>query len=178
MAVFTWDASVSAEESLVTCRRSVSSSSCHSPDQGRPCLMAQRQSPVIQGPSVSRPSRDAVFFQLHQLVKGSHLQDLLTSSTWSQAEGRLYINLLEMHPILVVIHAFQDIDRPHCGVDEWQNLDSGMHQQAGVTVSLSLYLPSRQVLAWAECNSMIQVARYIPGPRNVVADQLGPNSTS
>ena len=40
------------------------------------------------------------------------------------------------------------------------------------TISSSLYLLARQVLMWAEEHSASLVARYIPGSRNVVADQL------
>ena len=42
----------------------------------------------------------------------------------------------------------------------------------GGTISSSLYLLTRQVLMWAENHSVTLVARYIPGSRNVVADQL------
>ena len=42
----------------------------------------------------------------------------------------------------------------------------------GGTISSSVYLFTRQVLMWAEENSVTLVARYIPENRNVVADQL------
>ena len=47
-----------------------------------------------------------------------------------------------------------------------------INKQEG-TLSSSLYLFARQVLAWADSNSMNLIARYIPGPRNVVTDLHG-----
>ena len=42
----------------------------------------------------------------------------------------------------------------------------------GGTVSSPLYLLVRQVLTWAEMNSVSIVGRFVPGRRNILADQL------
>ena len=47
-----------------------------------------------------------------------------------------------------------------------------MSTSKGGTISSSLYLLTRQVLMWTESHLVTLIARYIPGSRNVVADQL------
>ena len=48
---------------------------------------------------------------------------------------------------------------------------SYINKQGG-TVSSSLCSLVRQILTWAELNSVCLVGRYVPGHRNILADQL------
>ena len=60
-------------------------------------------------------------------------------------------------------------------VASWRQVTKASPPALEVPVLHSLsymYLLARHVLAWAESDSMNLVSRYIPDPRNVVADQL------
>ena len=104
---------------------------------------------------------------------GAHLQELTASGRWSQAERDLHINLLEMKAVLMALHAFQDRLMNHSvGLMSDNTTVVAYVNKQGGTVSSSLFLLTRQVLLWTESHSVTLSARYIPGERNVVADQL------
>ena len=48
---------------------------------------------------------------------------------------------------------------------------SYINKQGGL-VSTPLYLLTRQILTWAESNSVSLIGRFVPGRRNILADQL------
>ena len=104
---------------------------------------------------------------------GAHILDLKASGKWSLQESSLQINLLEMKAVLMALHAFQDCLVGHSvGLMSDNTTVVAYVNKQGGTVSSSLYLLTRQVLLWAENHSVTLVARYIPGSKNVVADQL------
>ena len=104
---------------------------------------------------------------------GAHLQELVASGVWTETDQGLHINLLEMRAVLLALQAFQDRLMGHRVVLMSDNTTvvSYINKQGG-TVSSSLYLLVRQVLTWAEFNSVSIVGRFVPGRRNVLADQL------
>lgn len=104
---------------------------------------------------------------------GAHLHELTASGRWSPQEAKLHINLLEMKAVLMALHAFQDRLLGHTvGLMSDNTTVVAYVNKQGGTVSSSLFLLTREVLMWAETHSVSLVARYIPGSRNVVADQL------
>ena len=104
---------------------------------------------------------------------GAHFQDFLTLGTWSLEERYFHINLLEVCAILLALHAFQDRLINHIvALMSKSTSEVAYVNKQGRTVSSSLYLLARQVLAWDESISMNLVGCYIPGPWNVVVDQL------
>ena len=104
--------------------------------------------------------------------------ELISTSSQPRGDGppqecNLHINLLEMKAVLLALHAFQDRLIGHSVglMSDTTTVVAYVNKQGG-TVSSSLYLLARQVLMWTEAHSVTLVARYIPGSRNVVADQL------
>ena len=104
---------------------------------------------------------------------GAHLQELVASGVWSDDDRNLHINLLEMRAVQLALQAFQDRLMGHrvALMSDNTTVVAYINKQGG-TVSSSLYLLVRQVLTWAEFNSVSLVGRFVPGRRNVLADQL------
>ena len=104
---------------------------------------------------------------------GAHLQELVASGVWTDDERNLHINLLELRAVLLALLAFQDRLMGHrvALMSDNTTVVAYVNKQGG-TVSSSLYLLVRQVLTWAESHSVVLVGRYVPGRRNVLADQL------
>ena len=127
-----------------------------------------------RGVPLSRPPPEMLLFTDASLEGwGAHLQELTASGKWSPAEKGLHINLLEMKAVLMALHAFQDRLMNHSvGLMSDNTTVVAYVNKQGGTVSSSLFLLTRQVLLWAESHSVSLSARYIPGERNVVADQL------
>ena len=66
----------------------------------------------------------------------------------------------------------KQIDKPDCGLmSDTTSVVVYIDKQGG-TISSSLCLLARQVLAWASSSAVTIVACYITGPWNVIADQL------
>ena len=129
---------------------------------------------LSQGVSLMSPPPEMLLFSDASLEGwGAHLQDLVASGVWSETDRHLHINLLEMRAVLLALQAFQDRLMGHRVVLMSDNTTvvSYINKQGG-TVSSSLYLLVRQVLTWAESNSVSLVGRFVPGRRNILADQL------
>ena len=129
---------------------------------------------LSQGVSLMTPPPEMLLFTDASLEGwGAHLQEMVASGVWSETEQNLHINLLEMRAVLLALQAFQERLMGHrvALMSDNTTVVSYINKQGG-TVSSSLCLLVRQVLTWAEFNSVSLVGRFVPGRRNVLADQL------
>ena len=129
---------------------------------------------LLQGVPLSLPPPEMLLFtDASKEGWGAHLQELTASGMWSPREKELHINLLEMKAVLMACHAFQERLMHHSvGLMSDNTTVVAYVNKQGGTISSSLYLLTRQVLMWAESQKVTIIARYIPGSKNVVADQL------
>ena len=104
---------------------------------------------------------------------GAHLEDLVASGVWSEADQDLHINILELRAVWFALQSFQERLMGHrvALMSDNTTVVAYINKQGG-TVSSSLWLLTKQVLTWAELNSVSLVGRFVPGHRNVLADQL------
>ena len=63
-------------------------------------------------------------------------------------------------------------ERSRCSADVRQCLGSVLHTETGGTVSVPLYLLTREVLILARDAQITLLAKHIPGERNALADLL------
>ena len=104
---------------------------------------------------------------------GAHLLDQYTSGVWTEEESRLHINLLELKAVWLALQAFQHrvAGQTVALLCDNATVVAYVNKQGG-TVSHSLCMLTKQLLLWAEANSVTLRARFLPGRANVLADQL------
>ena len=104
---------------------------------------------------------------------GAHLEELVASGVWTGTDRNLHINILEMRAVWLALLAFQERLMGHrvALMSDNTTVVAYINKQGG-TVSSSLYLLTKQILTWAELHSVSLVGRFVPGHRNVLADQL------
>ena len=104
---------------------------------------------------------------------GAHTQRHQVSGTWTTKQKNLHINVLEM---LAVFHAFKILAKKlstHTVIVMSDNSTVVAHlKKQGGTKSASLCYWTRRVLLLSEEWGVELKAKYIPGKRNVLADQL------
>ena len=104
---------------------------------------------------------------------GAHLHDSLLSGVWTEEEQDLHINVLEMKAVVLALSSFQDrlVGQRVALMTDNSTVVAYVNKQGG-TVSRTLCEMAEQVHRWAELHSVQLIGRYIPGHRNVIADQL------
>ncbi|XP_070184091.1 uncharacterized protein [Littorina saxatilis] len=95
------------------------------------------------------------------------------AGTWSRAESKLHINLLEMEAVL---RTLQCLAPSLTGTSitihgDNQTCLSYLKKQGG-TVSLSLSLKAEEILLWCWKRQITLSVRFVPGKLNAIADQL------
>ena len=126
------------------------------------------------GVPLKAPPPDMVLFSdASMLGWGAHLLDQFVSGLWSEQEKQWHINLLELQAVYLALQSFQDrvAGQSIALMCDNATVVAYVNKQGG-TVSRSLCLLTKQLLAWAEANSVTLSARYLPGKANVLADQL------
>ena len=124
-------------------------------------------------PLMSPPPTMLLFTDASLRGWGAHLEDLVASGVWSEADQDLHINILELRAVWFALQSFQERLMGHrvALMSDNTTVVAYINKQGG-TVSSSLWLLTKQVLTWAELNSVSLVGRFVPGRRNVLADQL------
>ena len=107
---------------------------------------------------------------------GAHLDALQVSGQWSTRETLLHINLLDLLEMLAVRNALLAFKEQLTGMtvqimSDNASVVSYLRKQGG-TVSVPLYLLSREVLLLARDAQITLRAKHIPGERNALADLL------
>ena len=104
---------------------------------------------------------------------GAHLLDLQASGLWDPSEMRQHINLLELKAVKLGLQSFLD----HCRgktvlvMSDNSTVVSHLKHQGG-TKSWNMCQRTLDLLKWSLENNITLQSRYIPGQRNVLADQL------
>ena len=104
---------------------------------------------------------------------GAHLDKHQVSGSWSTREATLHINHLEMLAVLYALRAFR-VQLKGLTVQlmsDNASVVSYIRKQGG-TVSVPLYLLTREVLILARDAQITLLAKHIPGERNALADLL------
>ena len=104
---------------------------------------------------------------------GAHLDKHQVSGSWSTREATLHINHLEMLAVLYALRAFR-LQLKGLTVQlmsDNASVVSYIRKQGG-TVSVPLYLLTREVLILARDAQITLLAKHIPGERNALADLL------
>ena len=104
---------------------------------------------------------------------GAHLDKHQVSGSWSTREATLHINHLEMLAVLYALRAFlvQLKGLTVQLMSDNASVVSYIRKQGG-TVSVPLYLLTREVLILARDAQITLLAKHIPGERNALADLL------
>lgn len=103
---------------------------------------------------------------------GVHLEDLLTSGVWDQQDKELHINVLELKAAFLALQEFQKRVTGHSVVLMSDNTTVVAYINKRGTSLLSTSRIDSTVHQWTVIHSAVLSARYIPGKRNVVADEL------
>ena len=124
-------------------------------------------------PLSSPPPELHLFSDASLLGWGAHLLDQFVSGLWSEQESQEHINLLELKAVYLALQAFQHrvAHQSVALMCDNATVVAYVNKQGG-TVSHSLCSLTKELLLWAEANSVTLVARYLPGKANVLADQL------
>ena len=126
------------------------------------------------GVPLSSPPPDLRLFTDASLLGwGAHLLDQFVSGTWTEEESREHINLLELKAVFLALQAFQHrvVGQSVALMCDNSTVVAYVNKQGG-TVSRSLCSLTKQLLSWAEANTVKLRARFLPGRANVLADQL------
>ena len=129
---------------------------------------------LTQGvPVMIPPPEMTLFTDASRSGWGAHLEELVASGVWTEDDQHLHINLLELRAVFLALQAFQNRLMGHrvALMSDNTTVVAYINKQGG-TVSSSLYLLVRQVLTWTEVNSVSLIGRFVPGRKNILADQL------
>ena len=123
------------------------------------------------GVPLSSPPPDALLFSdASRSGWGAHLLGHFKSSFWNEEDKPDHIYLLELKAVWL---AFQDrvAHQTVALMCDNSTVVAYVNKQ-GDTVSRPLWLltKAKELLAWAEANSVKLVARFLPGRANVLAD--------
>ena len=104
---------------------------------------------------------------------GAHLLDLTASGVWSEEEFQEHINILEMKTVELALASFlpQLAGQNVILMSDNASVVPYIQHQGG-TVSRRLCLMALIIALWMERQAIRLEARYIPGKKNVLADQL------
>ena len=104
---------------------------------------------------------------------GAHLLDLQASGLWSPQEARLHINILELKAVRLGLESFLEFCRDQTVLVMSDNSTVVSHiRHQGGTRSWQLCARTLGLLRWCQEQNVQLQSRFIPGRRNVLADQL------
>ena len=129
---------------------------------------------LTQGVPIHAPTPDvSVFTDASMAGWGAHLADLQASGLWTPEETLLHINLLELEAVRRGLQAFRSHLIGLCVqvMSDNTTVVSYISKQGG-TRSRSLCRDTLALLHWARQHRIRLSARFLPGNRNVLADQL------
>ena len=110
---------------------------------------------------------------MHPCWAGAHLLNLTASGVWSEEDSQDHINVLEMRTVELALAAFLPQLAGQCVVLMSNNVSVVAYlRHQGGTVSRRLCLMASIVTQWTERHLVQLEARYIPGKKNVLANQL------
>ena len=100
--------------------------------------------------------------------------DLTASGVWSQEESSLHISLLEMKAVVLALAPFlpQLLGQSVILMSDNATVVAYLRNQGSGTISRVLCRIAAVVVLWAKYYSVSLTGRYIPGKKNVLADQL------
>ena len=104
---------------------------------------------------------------------GAHLLDLTASGVWSAEESSMHINVIEMKAVSLALAASLPQLSGQCVVlmsDNASVVSYLWHQ--GCTVSRALCHMASEIILRTELHSVCLSARFIPGRKNILANQL------
>jgi len=104
---------------------------------------------------------------------GAHLTELEVAGLWSPEEASQHINCLELKAVWLGLQHFREFLTDRVVVSMCDNTTVVSHiKNQGGTKSKQLCQQSLEMLHWAHQNHITLLAKYVPGSRNVRADQL------
>ena len=120
------------------------------------------------------PTPDILMFSDASLQGwGAHLEELQVAGLWSPEEASQHINGLELKAVWLGLQHFKKILAGKVVVSMCDNSTVVSHiLNKGGTKSKKLCQQTVEMLSWAHQNNIQLLAKYVPGIRNVLADQL------
>ena len=104
---------------------------------------------------------------------GAHLKDLQAQGLWTQEEGLMHINVLELRAVFLGLQAFLPVVRGSSVIAMTDNSTVvGYIKNQGGTRSRQLCEMTAEMLLWADNQGITLQSRHIPGRQNVRADRL------
>ena len=104
---------------------------------------------------------------------GTHILDLTASGVWSEEKSQEHINVQEMRAVELALASFlpQLAGQSVVLISDNASVIAYLRHQ-GSTVSSRLRLMASAITLWTEQHSVRLEAHYIPGKKNILADQL------
>ena len=102
----------------------------------------------------------------------AHLQKLIASGRWLEVELTLPVNMLCVRAVLYRFLSFSGTSWKHCSSDVRHYYTGGILKTSRGACVPDAVLSRMQIILWAELHTEGLVARYFPGRKNVVADQV------
>ena len=126
------------------------------------------------GIPLTSPTPEIMIFSDASLqVWEAHLEGLQVAGLWSPDEASQHINCLELKTAWLVLQHAREILTGKVVVSMCDNSTVVSHiRNQGGTKSKNLCQQTIEMLSWAHQNNIQLLAKYFPGIRNVLADQL------
>ena len=133
---------------------------------------------LLAGVPFTQPDADVqLFSDASTQGWGAHLLHLRASGLWSPQETMLHINLLEMKAVHLGLQSFLEFCQGQTVLVMSDNSTVVSHiQRQGGTRSWTLCSQTLRLLQWCQAHDISLRSRFIPGRRNVLADQLSRRS--
>ena len=104
---------------------------------------------------------------------GAHLDESTARGVWSEPEGKLHINFLELKAVFLALKSFEHLCKNRIVLIATDNTTvvSYINKEGGMR-SGSLCALLWRLLSWCHPRGIVLRARHIPGRLNVIADKL------
>ena len=129
---------------------------------------------LLAGVPLQQPEADLqLFTDASTQGWGAHMLDLQASGLWNPSESALHINLLELKAVRLGLESFQQFcqNKTVLVMSDNSTVVAYIKNQGG-TRSWDLCQEALDLLQWSREQHISLQCRYIPGQRNVLADQL------
>ena len=104
---------------------------------------------------------------------GAHVGESIARGVWSEPEGKLHINFLELKAVFLALKSFEHLCKNQIVLIATDNTTvvSYINKEGGMR-SGSLCALLWRLLSWCHPRGIVLRARHIPGRLNVIADKL------